>query len=131
MADQVRRHEPFPQISAGFMKNRAARDRVLMTAFGALKDAWSRRQMVCFGILALVASKAFRPPEAGKCLNATILISIFVAERKEARHIHLHMAWRLSRNWISSTNSSENFRLISIYFSNHRLQVFWLPALTG
>src|ERR1035438_5274814 len=72
MANEVFGHEPLTQIGASLMKHRTSRDRVLMAAFGALEDAWPRRQMICLGVLALVASKAIRPTQLGECLNTGV-----------------------------------------------------------
>ena len=90
MADEVRRHEPLTQIGAGLVENGATRDRVLMAALGALKDAGPRRQMIRFGTLALVASKAIRPTQLGKCLNTGVFITVLVTESKKARCLCVH-----------------------------------------
>src|SRR4249920_3470640 len=46
LPDQPRRREPFAQWRAGAMKDRPGGHRMLLPAAGALKNPWSRRQLI-------------------------------------------------------------------------------------
>jgi hypothetical protein len=122
MADEVSGHEPLTQIGTGLVKDGASRDRVLISAPGALENTRASGKVICLGRLVLVASKSIGPAQRGKCLNTGVFITVFVAESKKSRDTGISDAdGDYSSSMVCLPTPGENFRLIPIRLRNHRL----------